>query len=163
MQIRYFLPCLLFVLSGCDQVNQALGVEDPAKKEARQEAEGRAVGGACRHSGRAIEDCYAIYSWLPKAAVFGGWRDMDTYMRENKIDTVAPQLPPPEPPGKKRKKAADADADEPAKKAESGKDEKAPEKGEKTEKSDKPEVPEKAPEKADKASEKPAARPAAKH
>jgi hypothetical protein len=46
------------------------------------------VGGGCRHSGRAIEDCYAIYNWLPKAAVFAGWRDMDAYMRENNIPIV---------------------------------------------------------------------------
>ena len=26
-----------------------------------------------------------------KAAVFAGWREMNDYMRENKIDTVAPQ------------------------------------------------------------------------
>ncbi len=158
MRIRYFLPCLLFALTGCEQVNQALGLEDAAKKEARQEAEGRAVGGACRHSGRAIEDCYAIYTWLPKAAVFGGWRDMDTYMRENKIDTVAPQLPPPEPPGKKRKKPADGEEGETGKKPDSA------EKGEKTDKTgDKAEKPaEKGEKPADKATEKPAARPATK-
>lgn len=90
-------------LTGCDQVQQKFLGEDPAAKAARLEAEGKAVGGACRHSGRAIEDCYAIYHWLPKAAVFAGWQEMDTYMRTNKIDTVEPQLPPPQPPGTKRK------------------------------------------------------------
>ena len=34
-----------------------------------------------------------------------GWREMDSYMRENAIETVAPQLPPPEGPGKRRKEA----------------------------------------------------------
>lgn len=94
---------IVLALVGCDQVNQKLGLEDTVKKEARLEAEGKAVGSACRHSGRAIEDCYAIYTWLPKAGVFEGWREMDTYMRENKIETIAPQLPPPEAPGKKKK------------------------------------------------------------
>lgn len=94
---------VVLTLSGCDQVNQKLGLEDLGKKEARLDAEGKAVGSACRHSGRAIEDCYAIYTWLPKAGVFEGWREMDTYMRENKIETIAPQLPPPEAPGKKKK------------------------------------------------------------
>lgn len=96
------------LLSGCDQINQKLGLEDPAKKEARQESEGKAVGSACRQSGRAIEDCYSIYSWLPKAAIYAGWREMDAYMRENQLETIAPQLPPPEPPsnGKKKKKAS---------------------------------------------------------
>lgn len=106
-------------LAGCDQINQKLGLEDLQKKEARLEAEGKAVGSACRHSGRAIEDCYAIYTWLPKAAVFEGWREMDTYMRENSIETIVPMLPPPEAPGnaKKKKKVAteDSAADEPAK------------------------------------------------
>ncbi|MEY2633328.1 MAG: hypothetical protein RIR00_1982 [Pseudomonadota bacterium] len=102
-------------LAGCDQISQKVGLEDPAKKEARLESEGKAVGSACRHSGRAIEDCYAIYTWVPKDAVFNGWKDMDTYMRENKIETIVPQLPPPPPPdvpGKKKKKAAADNSDD---------------------------------------------------
>lgn len=93
--------------AGCDQVSQKLGLEDSAKKEAAQQAEGKAVGSACRQSGRAIEDCYAIYSWLPKASIYEGWLEMDGYMRDNKMETITPQLPPPEAPGatKKRKKA----------------------------------------------------------
>ena len=94
----------LLTLSGCDQVAQKMGMEDPAKKEARLEPDGKAVGSGCRQSGRAIEDCYAIYSWLPKSAVFAGWREMDEYMRENKLETIVPQLPPPEGPGGARKK-----------------------------------------------------------
>lgn len=96
----------LLVLSGCDQIAGKLGLEDPVAKEARTAAEGQAVGSACRHSGRAIEDCYAIYSWLPKASVYAGWREMDEYMRENKLETIVPQLPPPEPPGAKKKQRA---------------------------------------------------------
>ena len=74
-------------------------------KAARADAEGKAVGGACRQSGRAIEDCYSIYSWLPKAPIYEGWRDMDAYMRDNKLETVEPQLPPVAAPGTKRKVA----------------------------------------------------------
>ena len=96
---------LLLGLPGCDAVQQKLGIEAPAVKAAQLDAEGKAVGGACRQSGRAIEDCYSIYSWLPKAAIYEGWRDMDIYMRENKLETVEPQLPPPQPPGSKKKKA----------------------------------------------------------
>jgi len=95
-------------LTGCDQVAGKLGIENPALKEAKTDAEGKAVGSACRHSGRAIEDCYAIYSWLPKASVYAGWREMDEYMRENQLETIVPQLPPPEPPGAKRKRPAPA-------------------------------------------------------
>lgn len=107
------ISALVLTLAGCDMVNQKLGLEDPAQKEARTEAEAKAVGSACRHSGRAIEDCYAIYSWLPKAGIYAGWREMDEYMRQNQIETIVPQLPPSEPPGaarKKKKSAADETA-----------------------------------------------------
>ena len=69
-----------------------LGIESPEKIAAAREADGKAIGGACRHAGRAIEDCYAIYKKADRAAVFAGWRDMNDYMRENKIEPVAPQL-----------------------------------------------------------------------
>lgn len=94
----------LLALSGCDQITQKMGLEDPAKKEARLEPDGKAVGSACRQSGRAIEDCYAIYTWLPKSSIFSGWKEMDEYMRENKLETIVPQLPPPEAPGTSKKK-----------------------------------------------------------
>lgn len=87
----FSLPAALSValmLGGCDR----LGFEDPAKIAAVREAEGKAVGAACRHAGRAIEDCYALNGRAQKAAVFAGWKEMNDYMRENKIDTVEPQL-----------------------------------------------------------------------
>ena len=104
----YAILLLGLALSGCDQIAQRLGLEDPGAKEARLENDAKAVGSACRHSGRAIEDCYSIYSWLPRAGIFAGWKDMDAYMRENQLETIAPQLPPPEPPSnaKKKKKPA---------------------------------------------------------
>lgn len=95
------LSALVFSLSGCDQIQQKLGLEDLTAKTMRAEAEGKAVGGACRHSGRAIEDCYSVYTWVPKDAVYSGWRDMDAYMRDNKIESVEPQLPPPAAPSSK--------------------------------------------------------------
>jgi hypothetical protein len=119
------LLVLLLSLTACDQIQQKMGLEDPAAKEARTEAEGKAVGGACRHSGRAIEDCYSIYTWLPKAAVYTGWRDMDGYMRENKIETIEPVLPPPQSPDNKKKKAKE---ETPAEAKASAKEAKAAEK-----------------------------------
>ena len=107
------IVALLLGVSGCDMIKQKMGIEDPLEKAARAEAEGKAVGGACRQSGRAIEDCYSIYSWLPKSAVYEGWRDMDAYMRDNKLETVEPQLPPVAAPGTK-KKAAPAEEPKPA-------------------------------------------------
>lgn len=106
-----FLALSVIALPGCDQVASKLGLEDPAAKTAKNEAEGKAVGSACRQSGRAIEDCYSIYSWLPKASIYEGWREMDEYMRENKLETITPQLPPPEPPGSKKKRVAPAEAE----------------------------------------------------
>ena len=65
--------------------------EDRVAAAARREAEGKAIGGACRHAGRAIEDCYGLNRKADKAAVFAGWREMNDYMRENKVETVVPQ------------------------------------------------------------------------
>ena len=103
--LRAFLiaATLLLSLAGCDMIQQQMGIEDPAAKAARNDAEGKAVGGACRQSGRAIEDCYSIYAWLPKSSIYEGWRDMDAYMRDNKLETIEPQLPPVAAPGTKRK------------------------------------------------------------
>ena len=75
---------LVATLAGCDQ----LGIESPAQTAARQEAEGKAVGSACRYSGRALEDCYDKNKRASKAAIYAGWRDMDGYMRDNKIEVV---------------------------------------------------------------------------
>ena len=80
---------LTAALSACD----ALGIESPATALAKREADGKAVGAACRHAGRAIEDCYTLNKKADKAGVFAGWREMNDYMRENKIDPVAPLLP----------------------------------------------------------------------
>jgi hypothetical protein len=76
------------LLSGCEM----LGMESAEKIAAAREAEGRAIGGACRHAGRAIEDCFALNKRADKAAVFAGWRDMNDYMRENKIEPVPPTV-----------------------------------------------------------------------
>ncbi len=80
------------LLAGCDMLGGALGIESAEKTAAAREADGKATGGACRHAGRAIEDCYTLNRKAERAAVFAGWRDMNDYMRENKIDPVAPQL-----------------------------------------------------------------------
>jgi hypothetical protein len=73
-------------LTACDQ----LGLNKGAKVAAAREAEGRAIGSACRHSGRALEECYKNSAKTSKAAIFAGWRDMDVYMRENNVQVVLP-------------------------------------------------------------------------
>jgi hypothetical protein len=91
LPLTMLLPGLALLLAGCEQ----LGIEDPAKVAAAKEAEGKAVGSACRHAMRAIEDCYVLNPKAQKAAVFAGWREMDEYMRENKLEGVTPQVPRP--------------------------------------------------------------------
>ncbi len=79
------VPLCGLLLAGCEQ----LGIEDPAKAAAAKEAEGRAIGSACRHSARPLEECYKLNPRAQKAAIFAGWREMDTYMRENRIPTAS--------------------------------------------------------------------------
>jgi hypothetical protein len=87
--LRPFLALsFAIVLVGCELP----GSEDPAKIAEAKEADGKAVGGACRHSGRALEDCYVMNPKALKSAVYAGWRDMDGYMRENNINAVVPDL-----------------------------------------------------------------------
>ena len=94
---------VVVMLAGCDQI----GIETPAKAQERALAEAKAIGSACRHAMRAIEDCYTLNPKADKSAVHGGWREMDEYMRENKLDGIAPVVPrpPPEPPSKPKKAA----------------------------------------------------------
>ena len=122
--LRRLLPLLAipFVLAGCDQ----LGLEPASVTAARVEADGKAVGAACRHGGRAIEDCFTLNKRVDKAAIYAGWREMDDYMRENKLEAVAPTLGPPVKKADAGDGAADAStakadgdkaADEPAEKS----------------------------------------------
>ena len=114
------LPALALSLAGCDQ----LGIETPAVVAAKKESDSKAIGGACRHAGRAIEDCYTLNKKADKSAIYAGWREMNEYMRENKIEPVAPVIPPealkppkpPPPPPSAPASAADgedADAEAP--------------------------------------------------
>ena len=45
----------------------------------------RSDGGA-NHAMRGIEDCYTLNPKAPKSMVFAGWKDMDEYMREHKLE-----------------------------------------------------------------------------
>jgi hypothetical protein len=83
------LVAVSVLLASCD----ALGIESGTATAARKEADGKAIGSACRHALRAIEDCYTLNGKASKAAVYAGWREMDEYMRENKIEGVVPVIP----------------------------------------------------------------------
>jgi hypothetical protein len=71
-------------LAGCDM----LGIESASVQAAKREAEGKAVGAGCRHAARSVEQCYALNKRADKAAVFAGWREMNDYMRENKLEAM---------------------------------------------------------------------------
>ncbi len=104
MNTRLLLCTLALLLSGCDI--PGLG---PDPRIALREADGKAIGGACRHALRGIEDCYQLNVKALKTAVFEGWREMDQYMRENKIEGQSPAIAKEEP--------ADKEAGLPAKKS----------------------------------------------
>lgn len=91
-RLRFLLLLAPALLAGCD----LLGIETLSQQQARRAEEGKAIGSACRHAGRAIEDCYALNKKADKAAIFAGWREMNDYMAENKIEVLQPSLPSPE-------------------------------------------------------------------
>lgn len=104
---RWWVLLAAVGLTGCDQ----LGLETPAKTAERQIAEAKAIGGACRHALRAIEDCYILNAKADKSSMFAGWREMDEYMRENKLEGIEPVVPRPAVVGPKAR-APKADEDE---------------------------------------------------
>ncbi len=83
MTLRILITSLMLLLAGCDI--PGLG---PDPRIAKREADAKAIGGACRHGLRGIEDCYNANEASSKAAIFAGWKEMDQYMRENKIEGV---------------------------------------------------------------------------
>lgn len=78
------LPFLM--LAGCDQLKERMGLHDPAKLE----AEGKAVGAACRNAGLGLEDCFRQNPNTGKAAVYAGWKEMNEYMAKNNMQVIPP-------------------------------------------------------------------------
>ncbi|GAA4429365.1 hypothetical protein [Acidovorax lacteus] len=93
---RTGLLASLVLLSGCELQIPGMGPSAAAVRE----AESKAIGGACRHALRGLEDCYTLNPKASKSAIFEGWREMDLYMRENKIDGAPSVIKPPEKPAK---------------------------------------------------------------
>jgi hypothetical protein len=86
---RLLIVFASLLLVACDLLG--LG---PDPRIAQKEADAKAIGGACRHGLRSIEDCYTLNKGVTKAAIFAGWREMDEYMRENKIEGVRAEIQP---------------------------------------------------------------------
>ncbi len=87
---RLLISVAALLLAGCD-----IPGLDGDKIAAEKEADGKAIGSACRHALRGIEDCYKQNPKALKTGIFTGWKDMDVYMRENKLEGIAPPPPPP--------------------------------------------------------------------
>ncbi len=82
------LVASVFLLSGCDQLAERAGIPNPEKIE----AEGKAIGGACRHAGRGLEDCYQLNKYAAKPAIYAGWKEMNEYMSKNNMQAVQPTI-----------------------------------------------------------------------
>lgn len=74
------------MLSSCD-LSQIPGLDGKLSLD-----DSKAVGAACRHSGRALEDCFALNPNTHQSGVFDGWRDMNDYMLANQIEVVKPEI-----------------------------------------------------------------------
>ncbi len=96
MSVKHLVLLPLFpLLAGCDFLYDLLEIPDPQKEAVAREAEGRAIGSACRHSGRSLEDCYQLNPAAQKAAIFEGWREMNDYMLMNEMEIVPSKIPQP--------------------------------------------------------------------
>ncbi|MBA4710734.1 hypothetical protein [Aquitalea aquatica] len=72
---------LLVLLAGCNWVNNVSGLSKEAHK---------ALGAACRQTGRSLEECFKRNPDADTAAIYAGWREMNEYMAKNKLDTMEP-------------------------------------------------------------------------
>lgn len=79
-------------LVACDKGD---GNSEAAHDLSIKEGNARATGSACRQAGRALEDCYKMNAESDRASVFAGWKEMNDYMRENKMEEVKPLLDGP--------------------------------------------------------------------
>ncbi|AUH50507.1 hypothetical protein CXB49_06655 [Chromobacterium sp. ATCC 53434] len=81
---RLLLLATMLALGGCNWVNSVTGLTKESDK---------AIGAACRQTGRSLEACYLRNPDADKASIYSGWREMNEYMAKNKLETMEP---PPE-------------------------------------------------------------------
>jgi membrane protein involved in colicin uptake len=85
--LRLTTLAVALLLAGCEIPGMG-----PDPRIAARVADGKAIGSACRHALRGIEDCYVLNEKALKTAVFEGWKEMDQYMRDNKIEGAPPKV-----------------------------------------------------------------------
>ena len=78
--MRVFLLALP-LLAGCNWIGNVTGLNDDANK---------AIGAACRQTGRSLEECFLRNPDAGQDQIYAGWREMNEYMVRNKLDTMAP-------------------------------------------------------------------------
>lgn len=79
----WLLPLLL--LGGCNWIGNVTGLNSDAN---------RAIGAACRQTGRSLEECFMRNPDADQAHIYAGWREMNEYMVKNKLDTMLPPTDP---------------------------------------------------------------------
>ena len=52
----------------------------------------KAVGSGCKQGGRSVEDCFSLNPKISKDGILLGWKEMDSYMRENNLKEQLPQI-----------------------------------------------------------------------
>lgn len=103
------IPALVVLLAGCDNIPIPGISPDPRVVQREQEAQ--AIGSACRHALRGLEDCFTLNPKATKSSVFAGWKTMDEYMRANKIEGTPSVLGKVEKPAAKETPAEPRNAD----------------------------------------------------
>jgi hypothetical protein len=103
--LKAFAVSAVLLLAGCE----IPGIW-PDPRIAQREEESKAIGGACRHALRGLEDCYTLNPKASKASVFAGWKEMDAYMRENKLEGTPSVIEKTDKPEKKASASASADS-----------------------------------------------------
>lgn len=72
---------LLVVLTSCGWFENLSGMSGDANK---------ALGAACRQSGRSLESCFQLHPQADKAALYAGWREMQEYMAKQNLSPMPP-------------------------------------------------------------------------
>ncbi|MCL2645190.1 MAG: hypothetical protein FWD51_07005 [Betaproteobacteria bacterium] len=87
--VCFAFAAVLLLLSACDRFADMLEMPNPTRETANAEA----IGGACRQTGRSIEDCYALNPDAQKSDIFTGWKSMNEYMAEKNLKEVPSVVP----------------------------------------------------------------------
>lgn len=80
MRVLWAVP-MVVLLGGCNWLNNITGLAKDSNK---------AIGAACRQTGRSLEECYMRNPDADKGAIFSGWREMQEYMVKNNLPTLSP-------------------------------------------------------------------------